>query len=148
MGRPVRPAKGHPRRTVSSSTIALMVRVQVSPELLGWASDRSGVGEAELAVRFPSLEQWLVGATRPTLKQLEEFARVTYTPIGFLFMKKPPVERLPIPDFRTVADEALRRPTANLLDTLYLCQERQDWYRDYARANREAPLPFVGSLPV
>jgi len=125
-----------------------MVRVQVSPELLGWASDRSGVGEAELARRFPSLEQWLVGATRPTLKQLEEFARVTYTPIGFLFMKKPPVERLPIPDFRTVADEALRRPTANLLDTLYLCQERQDWYRDYARANREAPLPFVGSLTV
>ena len=38
--------------------------------------------------------------------------------------------------------------TADLLDTLYICQARQEWYRDSQRLNGEAPLDFVGSATV
>ncbi len=31
---------------------------------------------------------------------------------------------------------------------MYQSQQRQDWYRDYARLNREAAVPFVGTLKV
>ena len=40
---------------------------------------------------------------------------------------------MPVPDFRTLRDELLAEPSTELLDTLYLCQQRQDWFRDYAR---------------
>ena len=33
----------------------------------------------------------------------------------------------------------------DLLYEVYLCQQRQDWYRDFARLEGEEPLPFVGS---
>ena len=66
--------------------------------------------------------------------------------MGFLFLAEPPIERVPIPDFRTVANVHLSRPSPNLLDTVYLCQQRQDWYRDFARSMHEPDLDFVGSV--
>jgi len=123
-----------------------MNRVDIRAELLNWALERAGIGAAESAIRFPKLKGWIAGATRPTLKQLEGFARATHCPVGFLFLPEPPVETIPIPDFRTVGDAGVRRPSADLLDTIYICQQRQEWYRDYARSMGEAPLTFVGSI--
>ena len=123
-----------------------MNRVGVEPELLRWARDRSGRGAEYLQKRFPRLEAWERGWTLPTLRQLEGFAKATYTPIGYLFLKEPPVEDLPINDFRTMGNAEISRPSPDLLDTLYLSQQRQDWYRDEVRTAGESPLDFVGSM--
>ncbi|MCU7793761.1 ImmA/IrrE family metallo-endopeptidase [Aeromonas caviae] len=96
-------------------------------------------------MRFGKWPLWLTGEAQPTLKQLEDFARLTHTAIGYFFLPEPPALALPVPDFRTLRDEALREPSSALLDTLYLCQQRQDWYRDYARMHGLATLTFVGS---
>ncbi len=124
----------------------MTVRVQVAPALLDWARERARIPADDLLKRFPKLPEWRTGDTQPTLKQLENYASATHTPVGFLLLATPPDEPLPIPDFRTMADQGVRRPSADLLDTIYICQERQDWYRDYARATRQEVLSFVGSL--
>jgi len=121
------------------------MRVEVKPELLRWARERSGIDSDALARRFPQLEDWENGKALPTLRQLEQFAKVTHAPVGYLFLQEPPIELVPIPDFRTVANVHIDHPSPDLLDTVYLCQQRQDWYRDYARSVGEAPLVFVGS---
>lgn len=84
------------------------MRVEVRPELLDWARERAGLSVDAIVQRLPKFEQWHGEGVRPTLRQLEQFARPTYTPIGYLFLAEPPVERLPIPDFRTVADTGSR----------------------------------------
>jgi len=122
-----------------------MSRVPVQPELIRWARERAGYGVGALAGRFRKLEEWERGEVQPTLKQLEAFAKATHTPVGFLFLQEPPNERVPIPDFRTVANAHLGHPSPDLLDTIYLCQQRQDWYRDFARSMHEPALDFVGS---
>lgn len=122
-----------------------MSRVPVQPELIRWARERSGYGVDTLAGRFRKLEDWERGEVQPTLKQLEAFAKATHTPVGFLFLPEPPEERVPIPDFRTVADAHIGHASPDLLDTIYLCQQRQDWYRDFAGSMREPLLDFVGS---
>lgn len=124
----------------------MSVRVEVQPELLEWARARSGIDDETWATRFPRYEDWLDGGRVPTLKQLEEFARKTYTPVGYFFLDAPPHEEVPIPDFRTVGDwPAPEVVSADLLDTLYVCQARQEWYRDSQLLNGEQPLPFIGT---
>jgi Zn-dependent peptidase ImmA (M78 family) len=125
-----------------------MPDVSVRPAMLKWAIDRSGLPAREIARRFPNADKWIAGKSRPTLRQLEGFAKATRTPIGFLFLKEPPKEPVPIPDFRRMAGAKQARPSPDLLETIYLCQLRQDWFREYATVNHEEPLPFVGSAKV
>lgn len=123
-----------------------MTHVEVAPEILRWAVERSGKELETLARRFPRLSAWLDRESAPTFKQLEDFAAATYTPFGYFFLASPPQEPLPIPDFRTRRAETLRRPSGDLLDTIYLCQQRQGWFEEFAREERLEPVPLVGSL--
>ncbi len=38
------------------------------------------------------------------------------------------------------------RPSPNLLETIFICEQRQEWYRSYMQAIGAEPLDFVGSL--
>ena len=125
-----------------------MTRVPVKPEMLRWARARGGYSLDAMAGRFPKLEDWERGERQPTLKQLEAFAKATHTPVGYFFLPDPPVEEVPIPDFRTISNQHLGHPSPDLLETIYLCQQRQDWYRDYALSIREPNIEFVGSAEV
>ena len=122
------------------------MKVNVKPELLRWACERAGFAPDELAGRIPRLPAWERGEAQPTLKQIEAFAKATHTPIGYLFLDEPPVETIPISDFRTVPGAQIGKPSPDLLDTIYICQQRQEWYRDFARSMGESALPFVGSV--
>jgi Zn-dependent peptidase ImmA (M78 family) len=125
-----------------------MIRADIRPEMLRWARERAGLSPAALARRFPKLDAWERGEGQPTLKQLESFAKATYAPVGYLFLREPPAERIPIPDFRTVENVHIGHPSPDLLETVYICQQRQEWYRDFARSSGEEPLRFVGSANV
>ena len=124
-----------------------MNRIGVEPRLLRWARERSGRKPDYLRKRFPQLDAWELGSALPTLRQLEDFAKATYTPLGFLFLQEPPDDSLPIADLRTIGDEPLRRPSPNLLDTVYAMQRRQAWMRDELIIEYEMlPLSFVGKF--
>lgn len=124
----------------------MTIRVEVQGELIRWARERARSDVEDLTRRFPRIHEWETGEVLPTLRQLEEFARVTHAPVGFLFLAEPPEEPIPLPDFRTMGDAEMRRASPDLLDTIFLCEQRQEWYREYEWANREDPLDFVGSM--
>jgi Zn-dependent peptidase ImmA (M78 family)/transcriptional regulator with XRE-family HTH domain len=125
-----------------------MIRAQIKPKLLKWARERAGLSQKDLSSKFPKLHSWESGEIAPTLKQVESFAKATRAPVGYLFLSQPPVESLPIPDFRTMGSRGLTRPTPDLLETLYMCQQRQSWYKEYVRFSRERRHTFVGSVKV
>jgi Zn-dependent peptidase ImmA (M78 family)/transcriptional regulator with XRE-family HTH domain len=124
----------------------MAMKIEVASTVYAWARLRSGLAPEELDRKFPNFDRWESGRLQPTLKQLESFAQATNTPIGFFFLDQPPSDdELPVPDFRTIQNRRVRRPTANLLQTVYDCQQRQEWYAEYLRTNREEPAALVGS---
>ncbi len=116
----------------------------VAPDLLRWAVERAGWDGETIGRRAPKLDEWVAGL-QPTLKQLNKFANDTHTPLGLLFLAEPPDEEVPIPDMRTFGNTEVSQPSADMLDAIYLCQDRQQWYRGYAVEHGLAPLEFVGS---
>ena len=123
-------------------------RVAVQPELLRWARRRARLEPEDLERAFPKLAEWESGDVAPTLRQLEAYAHATHAPLGYLLLDTPPAEPIPIPDFRTRDGHPVPEPSADLLDTLFICQERQESYRDYLRSDGAATLAFVGSIAV
>ncbi len=122
-----------------------MNRVEIKPELVQWALNRAHLGIDDLVGKFPKLPDWESGAVSPTFKQLEDFARATRVPFGFLFLPEPPDIPLPIPDFRRVQSREPGTVSPDLLDTIYAMQRRQAWLREDRIECEAQPLPFVGS---
>ena len=67
----------------------------------------------------------LTSGSRGLHAPLSSIAAATYTPFGMLFLSQSPVEDIPIPDMWTIRDAGVREPSADLLETIYLCQRRQ-----------------------
>ncbi len=118
----------------------------VKPEILRWAIERSGLSDDDLSA-FP-VDQWESGAKAPTIKKLEAFAKKTMVPLGYLFLTKPPEEKILLPDFRTAGDTPIKRPSPNLIDTIHTMQRRQVWMREYLLELGQDALPYVGSVKV
>lgn len=126
------------------------MEVTVKPELLKWARERASLKPAELALKVGKanspapIEEWEQTGSLP-LKKLEQIAAITHTPFAMLFLPEPPEERLPIQDFRLGVNAEPRRPSLNLLETIYACQFRQAWMRERLMNEGEKPLDFVAS---
>lgn len=129
------------------------MNVTVRPELLAWARNRASLTVAELAPKVGTktkpapIQEWEESdaPVEIPVKQLEKFAEKTRAPFGMLFLSEPPVEKLPVQDFRRPINNGPRKPSLNLLDTLLETELRQSWLSEQLEADGEERLPFVGS---
>lgn len=120
----------------------------INPTILTWSRERAGLTTEEVAKKLPTkpdrVLEWEAGESKPTFRQAQHWASIAHVPFGFLFLKEPPAESLPLPDLRTVGGVAPERPSLNLLDTVKDVLRKQDWYLEYLQDQDGEPLPFVG----
>ena len=127
---------------------AKRLNIVLKPQVLKWARERAGLRADELATKIsvkPKRVDVWEDSGEITIVQAEKLAHHTHTPLGFLFLSEPPEDQLPIPDFRTIGDQRPRRPSPDLIETLYAMQRRQDWMRDEVIDKGIEPLKFVAS---
>jgi Zn-dependent peptidase ImmA (M78 family)/transcriptional regulator with XRE-family HTH domain len=128
------------------------MNISLEPRILRWARERAGLDVSALAKKLgikkvERVTEWETTGELP-YEKAELLAQKTYTPFGFLFLKEPPEDKLPIPDFRTVGDSPVRRPSPDLLETVYQMQRRQAWMREFLLEEGEPALGFIGSATV
>ncbi len=129
-----------------------MAQAMINPGILSWARQRAGLTLPELSAKLhieeAKLITWEQGQDRPTFKQAQNFAHNTYIPFGYLFLKQPPQDQLPIPDLRTVGDQTPSDISIDLRDTIRNVLQRQQWYQEYQAERGADQIPVVGSLPI
>jgi Zn-dependent peptidase ImmA (M78 family)/transcriptional regulator with XRE-family HTH domain len=118
--------------------------------MIRWARERAHLGIDTFARKVNTKPEkvlsWERGEDRPTFKQAEKLAHVARVPFGYLFLPKPPEERLPIPDLRTRPDAPPPHFDADFLDLVQDVFFKFDWYRDFLLERGAEPLPFVASF--
>ena len=125
-----------------------MIRVPVTPSVISWACERSEVERENLEKRFKKLSEWEAGKQLPTANQLKEFARRVHVPYSYLILDTPPKEVLPIRDFRTKRSKSIGKASPNLLDVIYLMQNRQDWYRGFVESEQISATKLIGETEI
>lgn len=124
-------------------------KAAVTPGLLSWARQRRGVEVHDLAKKLSvspgAVVAWERGDELPTFPQARKFARALYVPFGYLYLRKPPVEKVPLADFRATGPD---RPEASpdLLDLLNDVLAKQQWLREYRESEGAGDLSFVGKF--
>ncbi|WP_197090294.1 XRE family transcriptional regulator [Cupriavidus basilensis] len=125
-----------------------MSHALVTPRLLTWSRLRAGLSEFDVADKIPvkpeKVFEWEVGDSQPTFKQAQKWALLSHIPFGFLFLKEPPSDELPLPDLRTLGGAAPARPSPELVDAVKDVLWKHSWYLDYLKEHEFGPLPFVG----
>jgi Zn-dependent peptidase ImmA (M78 family) len=69
-------------------------------------------------------------------------------PFGYMFLSNPPVEKIPIPFFRSAQKASTDKVSLNVYHTIQIIQNRQEWLTDYLKELDFPVLDFVGKYTV
>lgn len=120
------------------------VRINVEPLVISDAVAKSGRSMEDVGNRFRNFDKWLNNELTPTYNQLVELSKYLRVPFGYLLLKTPVVEKMPLLEFRTIDTEAIQHPSRELIDTIHDMERKQDWLRNTIIENGQEPLSYVG----
>jgi len=124
----------------------MRTEININANMISWAISRAGYDLHEFLTSSPKIKDWIEDKKKPTLKQLEKFSHKVHIPFGYLFLQNPPVEKLPIPFFRT--DKTTEDVSLNVYDTILLMQKRQEWLTNYLKESGFDTHKYVGKFNI
>lgn len=124
----------------------MITEIDVNPTMISWAITRAGFELQDFLKDHPLIVKWLEKIKKPTVKQLEDFAKSVHIPFGYLFLNQPPSEVISFPFFRTGKSAPHKQVSLNVYDTILILQRRQDWLVDYLLDSGQGRLPYVGKF--
>lgn len=123
-------------------------QLRLQPEVLQWARKRARFSIAQLAdamkVAPEQVSEWeRTGAMSPA--RIETLSSKTRTPLGLLYLSRPPEDGLPIPDYRTREGDSVNLPSPELMEVIGDMLRRQAWMREELADSEAEPVAFVES---
>lgn len=127
---------------------ARRTQLRLQPEVLQWARKRARFSIAQLAdemkVAPEQVSEWeRTGAMSPA--RIETLSSKTRTPLGLLYLSRPPEDGLPILDYRTREGDSVNLPSPELMEVIGDMLRRQAWMREELADSEAEPVAFVGS---
>lgn len=120
-----------------------MTSLNINPNIITWAINRAGLELESLIAKSPNIKKWIDQEKKPTVKQLEKLSQITHIPFGYFFLQETPTIEMPIPFFRTT-DDLSSQFSLELIDTISIITQRQEWLKDYLQSIDAEKLPYVG----
>ena len=119
------------------------ITVDIQPEIINWALKQTKEERLDAAL-LNNIQHWLDGTKVPTFNQIEEFSKKACIPLGYFFLKTPPIENVKLIDYRTIDSVALIEPSRNLIDAISEMEAVQDWMQTYRQEAGYEKCTFFG----
>lgn len=121
------------------------VSVNIKPEIINWILHTVQFENIASSV-VDLLHKWKTGEKIPTFNQVEDMSKKINIPFGYFFLDKPPIEVCPIVEYRTANSATMIEPSRNLVETVDLMTDIQEWMTEYVVENGQEELDYVGSV--
>lgn len=125
-----------------------MQKALINPRIIRWAIETRNISEDTIAKKLhkkiEDVAAWIEGKEKPTFKQAQKLAKILEIPFGYLYLKNPPEEKLPVPDFRTVKNK--KPVSSNIKKLLLQLEQKQLFLEDFFRSEGYEPLDFIGKF--
>lgn len=122
-----------------------IIRADITPEVLAWTRNRALLDEEgaarKMSVSPDRYRLFEAGEEKPTLRQVQRFAKALNRPLGFFFLEAPPEEREIWRELRQLAD-APPVESANLVATVRKATQRRQAALELYRALAQEPPSF------
>lgn len=106
-------------------------RIHIQPEVLKWAISASQINKENLISQFNKIDSWITGDEDPTINQAIQLSNKLRVPFGYLLLESPPIEEIPIVEFRTIESKEINNPSRELIDTIKDMENKQNWMQEY-----------------
>lgn len=124
----------------------------ITPNMLRWARERAQLTPDSAAqkvhVRLDQVLAWEEGEFFPTFRQAQTLAKAFHVPFGYLFLPSPPVEKLDIPDLRTVGSQATPVLSLEFRNLYHEILRKQEWFKEFQTQEGAPPLSFIGKFSI
>ncbi len=119
--------------------------IEISTDILNWIIETINpeILSSEVGQQLIS---WRDGEKQPTYNQIEKASKATGIPLGYFFLKKPPVEDTKFVEYRTIDSVELSNPSRNLMDTMHDMELVQDWAKNELKADGNDEISFIGKV--
>ncbi len=119
----------------------------MNPAIIEWASREAGISPdlipKKLGISPETFEKWKKGEILLPYKKLKSLASLLNIPVGYLFLEKPPEEKLPLPDLRS-GPAFQQKFSSNLKEVIKDALEKQEWFKEYRLKEGLGEIPFIG----
>lgn len=125
--------------------MAAAAGVNVPSGILDWALS---IGSKDCLdnAQLDDIRRWKSGETHPSVQDISEISRRTHVPFGYFFLQNPIDDTPTVFAHRTIgSEEPNAKPSRDLVDTIGMMSDLQDWARQDQIDSGESPLPFVNS---
>ena len=119
------------------------VTVKVQHNILNWVMKKAEDEVVSTSV-LELLKKWISGEKTPTFNQIETVSKKVNIPFGYFFLNEPPVEECDIVEYRTIDSVSVNDPSRNLIDTVDMMSNVQEWMAEYNKENLAEGYSFVG----
>ncbi|UUX35165.1 ImmA/IrrE family metallo-endopeptidase [Fundicoccus culcitae] len=126
------------------------VYVETEPSVIKYYVDKSEFDVMEFTKEkdLKNLNYWLDGSKNPTFNQLMKLSKKLQVPLGYLVVKKPVDDTPQILNYRTIDSKDMDHISRNLIETIKIVKNQQEFLLDYRKDNGFMPLDYVAKYTI